>query len=45
MQKFDAIRPFYETEVNEALQSVIPHPMMKALMNFTFPEMEDEVWK
>ena len=45
MQKFDAIRPFYETEVNEALQSVIPHPMMKALMNFTFPEMEDAVWK
>ena len=45
MQKFDAIRPFYETEVNEALQSVIPHPMMKALMNFTFPEMGDEVWK
>ena len=45
MQKFDAIRPFYETEVNEALQSVISHPMMKALMNFTFPEMEDEVWK
>jgi 1-acyl-sn-glycerol-3-phosphate acyltransferase len=45
MQKFDAIRPFYETEVNEALQSVIPHPMMKALMNFTFPDMEDEVWK
>jgi 1-acyl-sn-glycerol-3-phosphate acyltransferase len=45
MQKFDAIRPFYETEVNEALQSVIPHPIMKALMNFTFPEMDDEVWK
>jgi 1-acyl-sn-glycerol-3-phosphate acyltransferase len=45
MQKFYAIRPFYETEVNEALQSVISHPMMKALMNFTFPEMEDEVWK
>ncbi len=45
MQKFDAIRPFYETEVNEALQSVISHPMMKALMNFTFPGVEDAVWK
>jgi 1-acyl-sn-glycerol-3-phosphate acyltransferase len=45
MQKFDAIRPFYETEVNEALQSVISHPMMKALMNFTFPGVEDDVWK
>jgi len=45
MQNFDAIRPFYETEVNEALQSVISHPMMKALMNFTFPNVEDAVWK
>jgi 1-acyl-sn-glycerol-3-phosphate acyltransferase len=45
MQKFDAIRPFYDSEVNEALQNVIHHPMMKALMNFTFPEVEDEIWK
>ena len=45
MQKFDAIRPFYDTEVNEGIRSSINHPMMKALMNFTFPEMEDEVWK
>ena len=45
MQKFDAIRPFYDSEVNEALQNVIHHPMMKALMNFTFPDVEDEVWK
>ena len=45
MQKFDAIRPFYDSEVNEALQNVIHHPMMKALMNFSFPEVEDEVWK
>lgn len=45
MQKFDAIRPFYDSEVNEALHNVIHHPMMKALMNFTFPEVEDEVWK
>lgn len=45
MQKFDAIRPFYETEVNEALQSVLSNPMLKALMNFTFPNLEDEVWK
>ena len=45
MQKFDAIRPFFETEVNEALQSVISHPMMKALMGFTFPDVDEEVWK
>ncbi|WP_035668661.1 1-acyl-sn-glycerol-3-phosphate acyltransferase [Flavobacterium sp. 83] len=45
MQKFDAIRPFYDSEINEALQSVIHHPMMKALMNFSFPDVADEVWK
>jgi 1-acyl-sn-glycerol-3-phosphate acyltransferase len=45
MQKFDAIRPFYDTEINEALHNVVNHPMMKAMMNFTFPELEDEVWK
>jgi len=45
MQKFDAIRPFYDTEINEALQDVINHPMMKALMNFTFPDVAEEVWK
>ena len=42
MQKFDAIRPFYDSEINEALQNVVNHPMMKALMNFTFPEVADE---
>ncbi len=45
MQRFDAIRPFYDSEINEALQNVTNHPMMKALMNFTFPEVADEVWK
>ena len=45
MQKFDAIRPFYDTEINEALHDVANHPMMKTMMNFTFPEVEDEVWK
>lgn len=45
MQKFDAIRPFYDSEINETLQTVINHPMMKALMNFSFPDVADEVWK
>ena len=45
MQKFDAIRPFYDSEINEALQDVINDPMMKALMNFSFPDVSDEVWK
>lgn len=45
MQRFDAIRPFYDSEINEALRGVVNHPMMKTMMNFTFPEVEDEVWK
>ena len=45
MQKFDAIRPYYDAEINEAIHNVVNHPMMKALMNFTFPEVEDEIWK
>lgn len=44
MPKFDSIRPFYDSEVNEGICSVIQHPMMKALMNFTFPETDEAVW-
>ena len=45
MSKFDAIRPFYDAEVNQAIKSSLNHPMMKALMNFTFPGVDDEIWK
>jgi 1-acyl-sn-glycerol-3-phosphate acyltransferase len=45
MQRFDAIRPYYDAEINESIQKVVNHPMMKALMNFTFPDVEDAVWK
>ncbi|MBC7524478.1 MAG: 1-acyl-sn-glycerol-3-phosphate acyltransferase [Flavobacterium sp.] len=45
MQQFDAIRPYYDAEINEAIHKVVNHPMMKALMNFSFPELDDDVWK
>lgn len=45
MSKFDHIRPFYDSEVNEAIRSVIHHPMMKALMSFTFPDTDESVWE
>jgi len=45
MQRFDAIRPFYDAEVNEAICDSINHPMMKAIMDFTFPDVDSEVWK
>lgn len=44
MSKFDHIRPFYDSEVNEAICSVVQHPMMKALMSFAFPDVEESVW-
>ncbi|MEY3500734.1 MAG: hypothetical protein RL308_2403, partial [Bacteroidota bacterium] len=37
MSKFDSIRPFYDAEINAAIQDTVNHPMMKALMDFTFP--------
>lgn len=45
MTKFDSIRPFYDSEVNEALKSLLHHPMMKAMMDFTFPEIAELTWK
>ena len=45
MHRFDAIRPFYDSEINQALHKVVNHPMMKALMSFTFPDVLDDVWK
>jgi 1-acyl-sn-glycerol-3-phosphate acyltransferase len=45
MSKFDAIRPYYDAEVNKAILSAINHPMMKALMNFTYENLDDAVWK
>ncbi|GGZ27361.1 glycerol acyltransferase [Echinicola pacifica] len=44
MSKFDHIRPFYDTEVNQALRSIADDPMMKAIMAFTFPELEEAEW-
>jgi 1-acyl-sn-glycerol-3-phosphate acyltransferase len=45
MNKFDAIRPFSDTEINDGILKVLDHPMMKALMSFCFPRVEDEIWK
>lgn len=45
MSKFDHIRPFYDSEVNEAICGALHHPMMKALINFAFPDIEQEEWQ
>lgn len=44
MSKFDEIRFFDDHEVNERLGSIARDPMMKALMNFTFPDTQEQVW-
>ena len=44
MSKYDVIRPYYDEEVAPALDRIAQHPMMKALMGFTFPELTEEQW-
>ncbi|WP_080779900.1 1-acyl-sn-glycerol-3-phosphate acyltransferase [Chryseobacterium phocaeense] len=45
MSKFDEIRFFDDSEVNEALLGIARDPMMNALMSFTFPETDKKVWR
>lgn len=45
MSKFDKIRPYYDAEVNEAIRDSINHPMMKALMDFAYPNVDENIWK
>jgi 1-acyl-sn-glycerol-3-phosphate acyltransferase len=45
MQRFDAIRPFYDTEINDGIKTSVNHPFMKSMMNFCFPDTPDEIWK
>jgi 1-acyl-sn-glycerol-3-phosphate acyltransferase len=43
--KFDAIRPFYDSEVNAAIISILEEPFLEAIMAFTFPDLTTEAWK
>ncbi|WP_417884802.1 1-acyl-sn-glycerol-3-phosphate acyltransferase [Zunongwangia sp.] len=42
MQDFEDIRFYNEKEVQEALSHYLKHPMMKALLDFTFPDKTPE---
>ncbi|MDR0229692.1 MAG: 1-acyl-sn-glycerol-3-phosphate acyltransferase [Flavobacteriaceae bacterium] len=44
MSKFDSIRHYDDQEVNEVLQQISKHPMVKTLMAFTFPDKTEEQW-
>ncbi|HET8754010.1 MAG TPA: 1-acyl-sn-glycerol-3-phosphate acyltransferase [Salinimicrobium sp.] len=39
MSKFEDIRFYNDVEVQEALQQYLKHPMIKALLQFTFPDL------
>ncbi len=43
--KFDKIRPFYDSEVNAAFQTILDDPMLKGMMTFTFPKQTEAEWK
>ena len=43
--KFDAIRPFYDHEVNQALRSISRDPMLFGIMRFAFPNKSDAEWQ
>lgn len=44
MRNFDDIRFYDDQEVNPALQEYVKHPMIRALLTYTFPEKEyDEI--
>lgn len=45
MSKFDSIRPYYDAEVNSAIKLIIDDPMLEAMMNFSFPQDTNGLWK
>ena len=45
MSKFDKIRPYNDDEVNEVLQVVGRHPMIKSMLQFIFPQATDDYIK
>lgn len=45
MSQFDPIRPYYDAEVNTAIQEIVDDPMLEAMMQFTFPEDQGKSWK
>lgn len=42
MSEFESIRPYNDDEVNEAIEQYARHPMFKAMLQFTFPEKNEE---
>jgi len=45
MSLFDPIRPYFDAEVNAAIQEILDHSMLNSMMQFTFPEDFHQAWK
>ncbi len=42
MSKFDSIRFYHDEEVPKVLQNISHHPMVKSLIDYTFPEYSEQ---
>lgn len=42
MSKYDHIRPYYDSEVNQALKKLSAHPMVKSMLKFIYPQASEE---
>ena len=42
MSKFDSIRFYRDEEVSKVLQGIANHPMVKSLIEYTFPGYSEE---
>lgn len=45
MSQFDSIRPFFDSEANDALRKIADDEMLETMMNFTFPTDTKMEWK
>lgn len=42
MSKYDHIRPYCDSEVNQALKKLSAHPMVKSMLKFIYPQASEE---
>lgn len=44
-KKFEKIRPYHDSEINQVLQAIIDEPLLQNIMQFTFPDIDSNEWK
>ncbi len=45
MNEFESMRPYFDSEVHDAIKKIIDDPMLDAMMMFAFPEDTEMEWK